>query len=101
MPWIETTPEGVLLRLRVIPRAGRDGVQGPHAERLKIRLQAPPVDGKANQALLKFLSKQIGLPLSRLTLVAGATSREKSVRVSGMGGDEVRARLWPGEEDGT
>lgn len=99
MPWIETTPDGLLLRLRVVPRAGRDAVQGPHGERLKIRLQAPPVEGKANRALLKFLSKQLGIPASRLVLVTGETSREKTVRVSGAAEDDIRSRLWPGEPE--
>ena len=93
MPWLETTPDGVLLRLRIIPRAARDSVQGPHGDRLKIRLQAPPVDGKANRALLQLLALRLDVPRSALALVAGAAGREKTVLAMGVTAEAVRERL--------
>lgn len=95
MQWFETTSEGTLLRLRVIPRAAKNEVQGPHGDRLKIRLQAPPVEGKANKALMKFLAGRLEVPVSRLSLVAGKTGREKTVRVEGVDAKALRAALWP------
>ena len=93
MPWLKTTADGVLLRLRVVPRATKNVVQGPHGDRLKVRLQAPPVDGKANRALLKFLAGALGVSASALELVSGETGRDKTVRVCGLAADQVRERL--------
>jgi uncharacterized protein (TIGR00251 family) len=93
MAWIETTSEGARLRLRVLPRAGKDAVQGLHGDRLKVRLQAPPVDGKANKALLKFLARALGLPASRLALVSGETGREKTLLVRGVSPEKVAETL--------
>ena len=98
MPWLETTSDGTLLHLRIIPRAARDMVQGPLGDRLKIRLQAPPVEGKANKALLKFLSRRLGVPTSRLSLVAGAGAREKTVLVEGLDAAGVERNLRPDGE---
>lgn len=72
----------VLLELWIQPGAARSGFAGRHGERLKIRLAAPPVDGRANRQLLKFLAAQLGLSRGRLELVAGARGRGKTVRVS-------------------
>lgn len=95
MPWLETTPEGTALRLRVIPRADRNTIQGVQGDRLKVRLQAPPVEGKANRALLKFLAGELDVPASRLLLTAGQTGRAKTVLVRGLSETEVRRRLAP------
>lgn len=61
------------------PRGGR-----AHGERLKVALQAPPVDGKANQALVKFLAGVAGVPKSAVELIAGETSREKRLEIRGV-----------------
>ena len=61
--------------------------------RLKIKLAAPPVDGKANQELVKFLSKKLKVSRSRLNLISGEKARLKSVQVSGLGDGEVEAFL--------
>jgi uncharacterized protein len=73
-----------LLEVRVQPRASRTGFAGAHGARLRIRLQAPPVDGKANEALLAFLAGVCGLPRNRVTLERGAASRDKCVRLHGV-----------------
>lgn len=70
---------GCLLKCRVQPRASRNAVAGICGEALKITLTAPPVDGKANQALLKFLSEILKLSPSGLRLTAGESSRNKTV----------------------
>ena len=69
------------LRLHVQPGARQTAVAGLHGERLKIRLAAPPVDGKANAALLLFVAAAFGVPLRNVELVAGASSRQKTVRI--------------------
>ena len=93
MNWITATPQGVLLRVHACPRAARDAVQGLHGDAVKIRLRAPPVEGKANEALVAFLSRTLGIPPRHVSLVAGHGGRQKRVAVAGLGPDAVRARL--------
>lgn len=71
----------LVLNIRVQPRSSQNAITGVVGARLKIRLTAPPVEGKANQALLKFLAKSCAVPRSRVTLLAGETGRDKRVRV--------------------
>jgi uncharacterized protein (TIGR00251 family) len=73
-----------LLDVRVQPRASRTGFAGLFGDRLKVRLQAPPVDGRANAALLEFVADACGLPKSRVTLETGQTGRDKRVRLHGV-----------------
>ena len=71
----------VILILHVQPGAKRTEVAGRHGDALKIRLAAPPVDGKANSELLRFLSDAFDVPLRNVTLVRGESSRQKIVRI--------------------
>ncbi len=91
--WLEEDQGGVTLQVWVQPRASKDEVLGVHGEGLKVRLCAPPVDGEANDALTRFLAKRLGVPRSSVELVRGQTSRHKTLRVSGLGGDAVRRAL--------
>ena len=75
--------EGVWMRLRVQPNARRDEWVGPQGDCIKIRIAAPPVDAAANQRLLSFLSKWLGLSKSTLQITRGHTSREKTVLLKG------------------
>lgn len=93
MNWAGKHPEGAVLSLRVVPRADRNAVQGVQGDALKIRLQAPPVDNKANVELVRFLADALEVPGARLTLLAGATGRNKRVLVRGMNAAEVERRL--------
>lgn len=88
-----------ILELWVQPRASRDEVAGLQDGAVKVRLTAPPVDGEANDALVRFLAKKLGVPRSSLTIVRGQTGRRKAVRVAGLTAEEVRRRLGvePGE----
>jgi uncharacterized protein len=73
-----------LLSVRVQPGASRTGVvgpTGPEGAELKIRLASPPVDGRANDELVRWLARQVGVPRSAVTLVRGQTSRSKLVRI--------------------
>ena len=80
---IEATASGVRIRLRVQPRAARTEVVGAHGDAFRVRLTAPPVDGAANEALLRFLAEQLGVARSTVRLVAGETARTKVVSVEG------------------
>ena len=91
--WLRPVPQGVELRILVQPRASRDQVAGEQGDELKVRLTAPPVEGKANEALLKFLAKRLGIPKGRLELAAGDHGRNKLIRIHGLAGDEVYDRL--------
>jgi len=73
-----------LLDVRVQPRASSTGFAGRFGDRLKVRLQAPPVDGRANAALIEFVADACGLPKSRVTLEAGQAGRDKRVRLHGV-----------------
>lgn len=68
--------------IKVQPRASRDEIVGPHGERLKVRITAPPVDGKANAHLARFLAKAFRVPPSAVTLVAGQSGRDKQVCIA-------------------
>lgn len=81
MSWITETKDGVILNIHATPRASRNQIQGEHGDALKIRLNAPPVDGKANEALIDFLSEVLDIPQRQLTLLSGQASRKKRVAV--------------------
>lgn len=84
---------GLAFPVRVTPRASRDEVAGAAEGALKVRLTAPPVEGAANQALIKLLAKALDLPKSRLRLLAGDKSRQKTVWVEGLQPAELERRL--------
>lgn len=84
--------EGVELFLHCQPGAKKTEVQGIHGERLKLRLAAPPVEGKANEALISWLSKTLSIPKSRITLVSGDTGRQKRIRILGLSIEVIQAR---------
>lgn len=87
------TEGGVRIRLRVQPRARRDEIVGLHGDALKLRIQAPPVDGKANAAIEAFLAMTLGVPRRDVGVVVGLTGRDKTVEVQGLSLEEVRERL--------
>lgn len=69
------------IRIHAVPNAPKSACVGEYMDALKIKLAAPPVDGKANGELLKFLSKALSLPKSKISILSGATSREKIVEI--------------------
>jgi uncharacterized protein (TIGR00251 family) len=78
---------------RVIPRARRTEIAGRRGDAILVRLAAPPVDGAANDALVAFLSEMLGVPERRITIVRGATSRDKAVAIDGLTPAEIARRL--------
>jgi uncharacterized protein (TIGR00251 family) len=81
--WWRSDSGTITLTLHIQPGAKRSEIAGLHGEALKIRLAAPPVEGKANEALLRFIAEQFAVPLRNVELLRGAQSRHKTVKVSG------------------
>jgi uncharacterized protein (TIGR00251 family) len=83
--WLKREAGGaVLLTVHVQPGAKRTEVAGVHGDALKIRLAAPPVDGKANECLVAFLAQRLGIARAAVELAGGATARRKRVRLAGV-----------------
>ena len=95
MEWMNETSNGIELKIRAVPRASKNEIQGVHDHALKIRLTTPPIDGKANQALIKFLSKTLHISKSQVQLVRGEISRHKTVRVLGLSTEYISEKLVP------
>jgi uncharacterized protein (TIGR00251 family) len=79
--WYHWKSDALILDIRVQPRASRDEIAGPLGNRLRIRLTAPPVDGKANQRLLDYLANLCGVRRNQVTLICGANSRNKRISI--------------------
>ena len=86
-------PASCRLEVKVIPGASRDEVAGTMGNAVKIKLRAPPVEGRANEALIEFLAARLDLPRRALSLVRGATSRQKLLHIDGLDLPAGRARL--------
>ncbi len=91
---IERAADGsVRIALKVVPGAKRDEIAGPLGDRLKVRVAAPPEDGKANRAVCAVIAAALGLKPKAVSVVVGLSSPEKIVRVEGVEEAEVRRRL--------
>ena len=88
-----SVPGGTAVALRVIPRAGRTGITGLHAGAVRLRVAAPPVDGRANAAVEEAIAEVLGVRGSAVSVVRGERSRSKVVRIDGVSADDVAARL--------
>lgn len=82
-----------LLAVRVQPRARKDEIGGERDGALMVRVTAPPVEGKANDAVRKLLAKRLGIAPGRVSVVRGATGRDKLVEIDGMDAEAVRRAL--------
>jgi hypothetical protein len=90
---ITATGDGVRIQVRVQPRAGRSEIVGDHGGALKVRIGAAPVDGAANEALIRLLADRLDVPRSAVAITAGEAARTKVVRVSGGALETAAARL--------
>ncbi len=79
--WYRKTAEGWLLSIHIQPGAKRSEVAGPHGDALKIRIAAPPLEGRANAALEAFIAKALGIAKSRVAVTKGLQSREKIIAI--------------------
>jgi hypothetical protein len=93
MDWITENNGTVRISLRVSPNARKTEFDGFHGERLRIRLHAPPVDGKANRDLVLFIAGQLGVRKTQCAVIHGETSRDKVVSISGIDAASVRRAL--------
>lgn len=83
--WIKINPDqSITLYIHAQPGAKREGVVGVYGDKLKIALSTPPVDGKANKALVTFFSRQLGIPKKNVQIVSGDFSREKKISIHGL-----------------
>jgi uncharacterized protein (TIGR00251 family) len=87
--------DGLTITVRVIPRASRSEVVGEHGDALKVKLASPPVDGAANEELIKLLAKTFAVSKNSVEIVAGHTSKTKTVRIAGVSGEQITAILQP------
>ena len=88
--WFRVAADGrITLTLHIQPGAKKTETAGLHGDALKIRLAAPPVEGKANEALIKFIAEALKLPKSAVNLKSGQTSRRKVLEVSGATSEAV------------
>ena len=90
---ITDAQQGAAFAVRVVPRASKNEIAGQVGDAIKVRLTAPPVEGKANEALIAFLAQELGVRKSRVEIVAGETSRNKVICVLGLSPAEVEERL--------
>ncbi len=93
MSWVTDSADGARLTVRVTPRASRTAVGEAETDWLRIRLQAPPVEGQANTALLAFLAEALDVPKRQVVLTQGSTARIKHLRIAGLTAAQVKARL--------
>ena len=92
--FVRPTKDGLYVRLRVSPGAKTTAIKGMYGESaIKLSVAAPPVEGKANAEIERFLSALLGAPRSDIAVVKGAAGRDKLVRVRGVDLDEIRTRL--------
>lgn len=92
---IRSTPDGIILAVRIIPRSKKTQFAGIREDAVVVRVQAPPVEGAANAALIDFLSVSLKVPRSAIQIRSGEKSRVKQVAIAGLTAGAVRAILPP------
>jgi uncharacterized protein (TIGR00251 family) len=93
MNWLRDTTDGCVITVKATPRARVSGISGADPDWLRVRLQAPPVDGKANAELSALFAKTFGLPKRAVVILAGDTTRLKRVKLQGVAAGTVAAAL--------
>ena len=89
----EPPPLEARIRVRVTPRAARDQIAGWRGGVLRLRVTAPPVEGRANEAVERLVAQALGLPRGAVRIVGGLQSRDKTVAIDGLADEDVRSRL--------
>ena len=90
---IETIADGIVVNVKVMPRAGRSEIAGVRNNLLVVRLSAAPVDGAANAELMALLGEVLGVPKRAISIVTGTTARQKRIRITGITADRAASRL--------
>jgi uncharacterized protein (TIGR00251 family) len=89
MIFVSEQKDGIIIRLHIQPGASKNELVGLHGDRLKIRLKAPPVEGKANKELINYLSKVFEIPKNEIEIISGQTGRRKNVKIIGITKDHL------------
>jgi hypothetical protein len=93
--FLRVQPGGLLLSVKLQPRASANEIGGPLADELRVKVTAPPVDAAANEALLRLLAETLDCPRGRVELVRGHTSRHKVIKLHGLDNAAALAKLLP------
>ncbi len=88
---IKETKEGVIFNIRVVPRSSRCELAGIQEDALKLKITAPPVDGKANSECIRFLADKLNIRKKRVVIIAGHKSRRKTIAVSGLKSKDIES----------
>ncbi len=91
--YLTTNETGICLAVKLLPRAAKNEIGPALGNELKIKVTAPPVEGAANEALIRFLADTLGCPRSAVRIVRGQSSRHKTVAITGVGAAEAQAKL--------
>jgi uncharacterized protein (TIGR00251 family) len=91
--FLKSQSDGVLLSVKLQPRASRNEIGEPLGDELRIKVTAPPVDAAANEALVRLLADQLDCPRSQVALLRGQTSRHKSVKIYGLTAEQILEKL--------
>lgn len=94
MTWVRADNHGSIIDVHVIPQGRKNEIVGLYNDRLKIKIEAPPVDGKANACLLKFLSKVLDIKNSDLQLIRGEGSRQKQIKVINLSPEDIESLIF-------
>jgi uncharacterized protein len=89
-PWLTRTHDGWTIAVHVQPGAKRSSVAGLHGARLKLRIAAPPVEGRANAAVVALIAERLGIPRAQVSVARGARSRDKLISVAAPDCDPLR-----------
>lgn len=93
MKYLSDRNDSVTFDVRVIPRSSRSEIVGEHDGAIKIKLKSPPVEGAANEELIRLLSRQFDVPLSDVEIISGHTSKAKRVRINSVDRSQIVAVL--------
>jgi uncharacterized protein (TIGR00251 family) len=85
--------EHCVLQIKAVPNSAKDEIKGWLGDSLKVKIHAPPTDGKANERLCAFIAEELSLPKGAVTLVLGASARQKRLSIQGLSEEQVRLRF--------
>jgi uncharacterized protein (TIGR00251 family) len=86
-------PDGVVIKIKVQPRASKSRIAGVLGDALKVTLTAPPVDGAANAACIEFLAKSLDIPKNRIEIISGQTGRTKLLKIFGVKSEDLKDKI--------
>lgn len=90
---IQITPQGVILSVFIQPKASKNEIVGLFNSELKIKVQSPPVDGKANETLVEYLSEVLRIAKSKIQIIKGETNRHKKVLIVGLNEAQIKSLI--------